>query len=91
MLRHNFNTFAYEILSMKTNIRFTAIFQPAEEGGYIGYLEEVPGINTQGETLEETKENLMGAMQDYFEAQRILVDEELKGKNVLRESIEMIS
>ena len=56
---------------MKTNIRFTAIFEPAEEGGYVGYVDEVPGINTQGETLDETKINLIGAMEDYFESQRI--------------------
>ena len=65
---------------MKTNIRFTAVFEAAEEGGYVGYVEEVPGINTQGETLNETKENLAGAMEDYFEAQRILSSEDLKGR-----------
>lgn len=52
---------------MKTNINFTAVFEQAEEGGYVGYVEEVPGINTQGETLEETRINLSSAMEDYFE------------------------
>jgi len=35
-----------------------AIYQEAEEGGYIGYVAELPGANTQGETLEEVRENL---------------------------------
>ncbi len=36
----------------------TAIYEKADEGGYIGYIVELPGANTQGETLEETKKNL---------------------------------
>lgn len=43
-------------------IKFTAIFEKAEEGGYIGYVAELPGANTQGETLEEARENLRDAV-----------------------------
>ena len=43
-------------------LRFTAIYEKAEEGGYIGYVAELPGANTQGETLEETRENLKDAV-----------------------------
>ncbi len=41
-----------------TELTLTAIFEEAEEGGYIGYVAELPGANTQGETLEEVRENL---------------------------------
>ena len=41
----------------------TAIFEEAEEGGYIGYVAELPGANTQGETLEEVRENLAEAIE----------------------------
>ena len=75
---------------MKTSIHFNAVFEKAEEGGFVGYVEEVPGINTQGETLDETKANLLSAMEDYFEAQRMLSSEELKGKTVLREPIQIV-
>jgi len=34
---------------------FTAVFQEAEEGGYIAFVEELPGANTQGETLDEAR------------------------------------
>ena len=46
-----------------TELALTAIFEEAEEGGYIGYVPELPGANTQGETIEETRENLIEAIQ----------------------------
>jgi predicted RNase H-like HicB family nuclease len=46
-----------------TEVTLTAIYQEAEEGGYIGYVAELPGANTQGETLEEVRENLSEAIQ----------------------------
>ena len=52
------------------DIQFTAVFDPCEEGGYIAYIEEIEGINTQGETLEEAKENLVDAINLMFEESR---------------------
>jgi predicted RNase H-like HicB family nuclease len=51
-----------------TEVTLTAIYQQAEEGGYIGYVAELPGANTQGETLEEVRENLSEAIQLILEA-----------------------
>ncbi len=48
----------------------TAVFEPCEEGGYIAYIEEIPGINSQGETIEEAKENLSEAINLMFEERR---------------------
>ncbi len=42
---------------------FTAIIEPAPEGGYWAICPEVPGANGQGETLEETKESLRQAIE----------------------------
>jgi predicted RNase H-like HicB family nuclease len=53
-----------------TEITLTAIYEEAEEGGYIGYIAELPGANTQGETMEEVRENLVEAMQMILEANR---------------------
>ena len=53
-----------------SELRFTAIYQEAEEGGYIGYVAELPGANTQGETLEETRENLKEAVTLLLECYR---------------------
>lgn len=46
---------------------FTAIIEPAEEGGYWAICPEVPGANGQGETIEETKISLKEAIELIFE------------------------
>lgn len=51
-------------------LKFTAIYEEAEEGGYIGYVAELPGANTQGETMEEVRENLKEAVQMLLECYR---------------------
>jgi predicted RNase H-like HicB family nuclease len=53
-----------------TEVTLTAIYQEAEEGGYTGYVAELPGANTQGETLAEVRENLSEAIQLILEANR---------------------
>jgi len=45
------------------NLSFTAVFVEVPEGGFAAYVEEIPGANTQGETLEEARENLNEALQ----------------------------
>ena len=47
----------------------TAVFHKVDEG-YIGFVEELPGANTQGETLEEARENLKEAVELIIEANR---------------------
>jgi len=49
------------------NIEMTAVFEPCDEGGFIAYVQEISGINTQGETLEEARENLTDAVNLVFE------------------------
>jgi predicted RNase H-like HicB family nuclease len=51
-------------------IEMTAIFEPCNEGDFIAYIEEIPGINSQGETIEEAKENLTDAINLMFEERR---------------------
>ncbi|MGI8468946.1 MAG: type II toxin-antitoxin system HicB family antitoxin [Pyrinomonadaceae bacterium] len=53
-----------------TELKFTAIYEKAEEGGYIGYVAEIPGANTQGETIEEVRENLKEAVSLLLECYR---------------------
>jgi predicted RNase H-like HicB family nuclease len=55
---------------MMKNIEMTAVFEPCDEGGFIAYVQEIPGINTQGETIEEAKENLAEAVNLVFEEMR---------------------
>ena len=51
-------------------LKFTAIYEKVEEGGYIGYVAELPGANTQGETMEEVRENLKEAVSLLLECYR---------------------
>ncbi len=52
-------------------IKLTAVFQKVPEG-YIGFVEELPGANTQGTTLEEARSNLEEAVQLILDANRQL-------------------
>jgi predicted RNase H-like HicB family nuclease len=65
-------------------MKFTAVFEKVAEG-YIAFIEELPGANTQGATLEEARANLQEAVNLVLEANRALAEEMMKGKNVIRE------
>ncbi|MCI0487770.1 MAG: type II toxin-antitoxin system HicB family antitoxin [Blastocatellia bacterium] len=58
-------------------LTLTAIYEEAEEGGYVGYVAELPGANTQGESLEEVRENLIEAAQLILEANREATEKRL--------------
>ena len=67
------------------DLQFTAVFQKVAEG-YIGFVEELPGANTQGATLEEARTNLREAVALVLEANRTLSREDA-GPNVIREPL----
>jgi predicted RNase H-like HicB family nuclease len=66
-------------------VKLTAAFQKVPEG-YVGFVEEVPGANPQGVTLEEARDNLAEALELVIEANRAL-SEESKGREVIREPL----
>ena len=66
--------------------QLTKVFQKVPEG-YIGFVEELPGANTQGDSLEETRTNLEEAIELVLEANRLLSQEQLQGQEVIRESV----
>jgi len=67
-------------------MQLTAVFEKVPEG-YIAFVEELPGANTQGATLEEARENLTEAVALVLEANRALSEESIQGKVVIREPI----
>ena len=67
-------------------LQFSAVFQRVPEG-YIGFVEELPGANTQGATLDEARSNLGEAVRLVLEANRSLLEETLRGKDVIREPL----
>ena len=66
--------------------KFTAVYEQEGEW-WIGYVEELPGANTQGRTLEEARENLKEAVQLIIEANRELARREAEGRNIIREEL----
>ncbi len=67
-------------------MNWTAVYRKVDEG-YIGFVEELPGANTQGATLDETRANLKEAIDLVLEANRSLAEEMLSGQEVIRETL----
>jgi predicted RNase H-like HicB family nuclease len=68
--------------------KFTGVFE--QEGDWwIAYIEELPGVNTQGRTMEEARENLKDAVKLIITTNRELARKETAGKKVIREELEV--
>ena len=67
-------------------MKLTAVFEKVPEG-YIAFVEELPGANTQGESLDEARENLAEAVEMVMEANRSMAEESLLGRTVIRENL----
>ncbi len=67
-------------------MKLTAVFQKVSEG-YIAWVEELPGANTQAPTLEEARENLFEAVELVLGANRTLAEESIQGQDVIREPL----
>jgi predicted RNase H-like HicB family nuclease len=65
-------------------MQLTAVFRRVPEG-YVGFVEELPGANTQGATLEEARASLVEAVELVLDANRVLSEESIKGQDVIRE------
>lgn len=68
----------------KPELAFTAVFLKGKHG-YTGFVEELPGVNSQGQTLEEARRNLQALAAVVFDEERKLSIELLRGKEVVRE------
>ena len=66
---------------------FTAVFEAAPEGGYAAWVEELPGAISQGETLEEARENLKEAIELILECNREQANRDVDAARVIREPI----
>ena len=65
---------------------FTAVYEKTQDW-IIAYVEELPGANSQGRTLEEARTNLKEAIEMVLHANRELAEKELAGKDVIKEEI----
>lgn len=65
----------------------TAIYKKVRTG-YVAWVEEVPGVNTQGTTKAEARENLADALREFVAARRLLTKREAaRGGTLMRERI----
>ncbi len=71
-------------------MKLTAIYQKVTEG-YTGYVEELPGANTQGANIEEARRNLREAVAMIVQANRELSQESSSGLDVIREELDIAS
>jgi predicted RNase H-like HicB family nuclease len=67
-------------------MKFTAVFEK-DGDWWIGYVEELPGANTQGRTLDEARENLKEAIQLVIDSNRELARSESQGRDIIREEL----
>jgi predicted RNase H-like HicB family nuclease len=66
---------------------FTAVFEEAEEGGYVAFVEELPGAISQGETLDEARENIREAIALIVDVNRELALRDVDASRLVREKI----
>ena len=64
--------------------KLTAVYKRSGQW-YLGWIEEIPGVNTQGKTLREAKENLREALFLLLDTNRMLSQKSLMGQRVVRE------
>ena len=77
-------------MESKMKAEYTAIIEKAPEGGYWAICPEIQGANGQGETIEETKNNLKEAIELILEDRR---NDYLRGlpKDVIRDKILIVA
>lgn len=65
-------------------LKYTAVFEPAEEGGYVVYVPSLPGCVTQGDSFEEALEMVKDAISGYLEVKKEM------GQEILEEPEEVV-
>lgn len=68
--------------------QFTAVYIKRGKW-YVGFVEEIPGVNTQGKTLSATKKNLREALEMVLEANRGLAHK-THGRSAIEEPISVV-
>lgn len=72
------------------DMTLTAVYEQvskSEGDGYVAHVEELPGAISEGDTLEEARENLRDAVELLLEANRDLAGQRISGKKITREKI----
>lgn len=70
-------------------MKFTALIEKSDDGWFVGQLEELPEVLSQGKTIEELKLNLKDALDLLLESNRQTIELENQGKEIIREQLEV--
>ena len=76
----------YFVFANMKHMKFTASYKKHGKW-YIGWVEEISGVNTQGKTLKECRENLKDALSLIIEVNRELNKKEFSGRTLIREPL----
>lgn len=68
---------------------FTAVYLKLKHG-YVGFIEELPGVNSHGRTIEQARETLRQLALVVFDEERRGTAELVAGKDVVRESFSLV-
>jgi predicted RNase H-like HicB family nuclease len=72
---------------MKNKFTLTAIIEKSEDGWYIGQLEELPEVLSQGKTVKELLSNLKDALNLILEDRREIILKNYSGKKFIRRRV----
>ena len=75
-------------MACSDGMKLTAVFEPADEGGYVCWLEEMPGVQSQGDTIDEARTNLVDALKVALDYLRERARQESSPRSV-REPLEV--
>jgi len=68
-------------------MELTAVFRKDDAGGFVAFVQELPGVNTQADTLDEARTNLREAVALVIESNRYLAEQALGDADVIRERL----
>jgi predicted RNase H-like HicB family nuclease len=72
---------------MKSNFTFTAIIEKDDDGWYVGQLEEMPEVLSQGKTVKELISNLKDALNLILEDRKETIIKSYSGKKIIRRKV----
>ncbi|MBI4645344.1 MAG: type II toxin-antitoxin system HicB family antitoxin [Bacteroidia bacterium] len=75
---------------MKTKFQLTAIIEKSDDGWYVGQLQEIPAVISQGKTIQELLENLHDALELLIDTQREMTLKEYSGKKIIKRKLHYV-
>lgn len=76
---------------MDNKLKLTIVYQPCEEGGYTSYIKEMRGVISEGETIEEARENVLDALALMLEVDREESDRENYSENNMYDELMIVA